>query len=375
MEPSLIKNHDFVAQWKDLEEDVLKACQRVGQSGCYVLGQEVATLEKALARSWGMAYGIGTGNGMDALEIALRAAGLQVGDLVLTTPLSAFASTLAILRAGGIPVYVDTDAHGLLDLNLVEETLAARSEIKWMLPVHLFGHCLDLERLAGLRDRYGLKIVEDCAQSIGATFGGKPCGTVGVAAVTSFYPTKNLGALGDGGAVLTNDGDIDSACRSLRDYGQSAKYVHTLLGLNSRLDEWQAAILVSAMLPRLSVNIKRRQQIAARYQAGITSRWVVAMPDVPGSESVYHLYPVLVGSFRDELRQHLQSQGIESAVHYPQLIPNQPAMSSISFERAGHLSQAQKIADEEVSLPIHPYLTEETVERVIQAVNQWTPNS
>jgi dTDP-3-amino-3,4,6-trideoxy-alpha-D-glucose transaminase len=375
MTSSQILNHDFVAQWRDLEKDVLSTCQRVGLSGSYVLGQEVISLERSLAQSCDVDYCIGTGNGMDALEIALRAAGLQDGDLVLTTPLSAFASTLAILRAGGIPVYVDTDSCGLLDFDLVEELLTQKPEIKWMLPVHLFGHCLDLERMTRLKDHFGLKIVEDCAQSIGARFRGKHCGTVGIASGTSFYPTKNLGALGDGGAILTNNLAIDSACRAWRNYGQSTKYVHALPGLNSRLDELQAAILVSVMLPRLSSQTKRRQQIAARYREKMTSPFIHSLPQAPGSESVYHLYPVLAGNFRAEFMSHLKCQGIQSAIHYPCLIPDQTALSSTPFQLGSTLSRAKKIADEEVSLPIHPYLSDESVEQVIHAVNQWVPKS
>ena len=367
-----VLNNDFAAQWRAIEGEVLDACRRVGRSGWYVLGREVAAFESSLATHWGLTSAIGTGNGMDAIEIVLRAGGLKRGDLVLTTPVSAFATTLAILRAGGVPVFVDTDDTGLIDLGQAETVLDRRPDIRWMVPVHLYGHCLDMPRLQILARR-GLRIVEDCAQSIGASHQGTRCGTAGFAATVSFYPTKNLGALGDGGAILTNDPDLASTCRQWRDYGQSAKYEHTVAGMNSRLDEWHAAILADAMLPRLDTATARRRAIAARYLAQLRSDHVQPLPVPPGSESVWHLFPVRVREDRPALLAHLAAHGVQSAVHYPAIIPDQPAMAAEAHEVASPLENARRLTREVLSLPVHPWLTDEQVETVVRAVNSWHP--
>lgn len=370
----MILSNDFTAQWQDCGSAILEACSRVGSSGWYVLGKEVTEFEQKLAESWQIPHAIGTANGMDAIEIALRAAGLQSGDHVLTTPLSAFASSLAIIRAGGIPIFCDTDATGLLDINLASDVLSRRPDIRWMLPVHLFGHCLDLDQLHALQKQNDVRILEDCAQSIGASHNSQPCGTAGFAAATSFYPTKNLGALGDGGAILTSDPDLAASCRSLRDYGQTAKYHHEHLGLNSRLDELQAAILRSAILPRLAAGTEQRRAIAAAYLSNLANPAVTPLPAPPYSHSVYHLFPVrIIHGNRDTFMQHLHQHGIQSAIHYPHLIPDQPAMQNARFACATPLDSARSLANSEVSLPIHPYLTDAQVAHVIQTVNQWTP--
>ncbi|MFN0126104.1 MAG: DegT/DnrJ/EryC1/StrS family aminotransferase [Verrucomicrobiales bacterium] len=367
-----VPNNDFAAQWRAIETDVLDACRRVGRSGWYVLGREVAAFEGALAAHWGLAEAIGTGNGMDAIEIALRAGGLNRGDRVLTTPFSAFATTLAILRAGGIPVFVDTDASGLIDLDLAESILDNRPDIRWMVPVHLYGHSLDMRRLQ-LLARRGVRIVEDCAQSIGASYHGTRCGTAGIAATVSFYPTKNLGALGDGGALLTDDPLLATASRQWRDYGQSAKYEHSMAGLNSRLDEWHAAILSDAMLPRLDDATARRRAIAARYLTELRSDHVQLLPIPPGSESVWHLFPVRVRADRPALLAHLANHGIQSAIHYPAIIPDQPAMSAEPHECASSLDTSRQLAQGVVSLPVHPWLSEAQIDAVVGVVNTWHP--
>lgn len=363
--------NDFTALWAAVEDDVIAATRQVGASGWYILGKEVAAFEEALAASWGLPHAVGTANGMDALEIALRAGGLQPGEKVMTTPLSAFASTLAIVRAGGLPVFVDTDAGGLMDLDQAEAALDADSSIRWLLPVHLYGHALDGSRLATLREKRGLQIIEDCAQSIGARTGGKAAGSIGLAAATSFYPTKNLGAFGDGGALLTADADLAARARQWRDYGQSAKYVHSLPGLNSRLDELQAAILRRAILPRLEEFTARRCEIAAQYQSAIRNPCVQVVPYGAHSSSVWHLFPVSVPQGRADFLRHLTAQGIQGGIHYPSIIPDQPAMKDVPHVCAGPLERSRALADAEVSLPVHPFLSDAQVERVIRAVNSW----
>ncbi len=367
--------NDFKRQWADTAVHVLEAVRAVGASGWYILGEEVLAFEEELARLWRRRHAVGCGNGLDGIEIALRALGLRPGEKVLTTPLSAFATTLAILRAGGVPVFVDVDRHGLIDLDECRDLLARDRSVRTMVPVHLYGHALDLDALADLKRKFELRIVEDCAQAIGACWGDRPAGSVGDLAVVSFYPTKNLGALGDGGAIATDDAAFAEACRVLRDYGQGDKYVHVRLGLNSRLDELHAAILRRAFLPRLAGWTERRRAIAARYREGIRNDAAAAYPVPARSQSVWHLFPVSVPAERREaFRDHLHGRGIVTSVHYPRIIPAQPAMEGRPFETAGDLPHARAAAGGEVSLPIHPYLGEEEIDRVIEHVNGWPPS-
>jgi dTDP-3-amino-3,4,6-trideoxy-alpha-D-glucose transaminase len=365
--------NDFVAQWREVGADAQAALARVGESGWLILGREVKSFEAELAAACQVPYVVGCANGLDAIEIALRVLGIAPGDKVITTPLSAFATTLAIVRAGGVPVFVDVDGSGLIDLESVADALSRDRSIKFCVPVHLYGHALDAQALQRIAALPGVQLVEDCAQAIGAQSRGKAVGTIGAAAATSFYPTKNLGALGDGGALFTRSADLAAQAQCLRDYGQSAKYVHARLGMNSRLDELQAAILRTALLPRLPQFTARRQAIAQKYRAGLENP-ALALPHVPdGSSSVWHLFPVLVDGPRQELIAHLDRAGIGSAIHYPTLIPDQPALAHVRFERLGSLTMAQRFAESELSLPIHPYLSDAQVERVIAACNDWTP--
>ena len=368
----MISANDFHRQWLDIQEDAVAAFRKVGESGWYVLGDEVREFEAALAAHSGVDHAIGVASGLDAIEISLKVLGCMPGDPVLTTPISAFATTLAILKAGAIPVFIDTDERGLLDLERCRDFFWRRPDIRFFVPVHLYGHALDVAALRRLREEFGVHIVEDCAQSIGARFDGQATGTAGQFAATSFYPTKNLGALGDGGAILTANPDWRAQAAILRDYGQSAKYRHELVGYNSRLDELQAALLHRAMLPRLNRWIERRRVIAARYLAGI-SHSEVHCPGAPeGSESSWHLFPVLVPPRRKPaFMEHLRAAGVQPAEHYPVIIPDQPVMAHTVFECADDCATARRIAASEVSLPIHPYLTDEEVARVSDAVNEW----
>lgn len=369
----MIVTNDFRSLWAEIGPEVLAAVERVGRSGWYVLGREVDEFERRLAASWGLPHAVGVASGQDAIEIALRSVGLRAGGKVLTTPLSAFATTLAIARCGGVPVFVDVDERGLIDLDACREALLAEPDIRHFVPVHLYGHALDLDRLQALQRSFALTIVEDCAQAIGARWRGRPVGTVGAAAAVSFYPTKNLGALGDGGAVLTAEPSIAARARVLRHYGQSATYVHDELGLNSRLDELQAALLADVLLPRVDAWTERRREVARAYGTGIRNP-AVKVPAVEArSESIWHLFPVLVeGSGRDRFREHLRQRGISSGEHYPRLIPDQKALrDSGRFEVRGDLVRARRYAEGEVSLPIHPYLSDDDVERVVAAVSDW----
>lgn len=368
----MIPANDFRRQWAEVGDAVLAAVARVGASGWYVLGAEVRRLETQLAAWWGLEHAVGVGSGLDALEIGLRVLGCGPGDSVLTTPLSAFATTLAIVRLGAVPVFVDTDERGLIDLGRCREYLKQHPEVRYFVPVHLYGHALDMEELRRLRTDFGLKIVEDCAQSIGARFCGQPTGTAGQIAATSFYPTKNLGAMGDGGALLTNDAELAGRARVLRFYGETARYRHEEIGYNSRLDEIQAAILADAHLPRLNAWIERRRAVAHAYGTAIRHGWVVAPGAPPGSESSWHLFPVHAPpERRSALLDHLKAHGVTGGVHYPAAIPDQPAMSRVPFRLSDDCATARRICASEVSLPIHPFLTAQEVARVAEIVNAW----
>ncbi len=369
----MILANDFPRQWQEIGEDLLEALRRVGASGWYVLGEEVCALEGTLASRWGVQHAIGVASGLDAIEISLRALGCGPGDRVLTTPVSAFATTLAIVKLGAIPVFVDTDASGLMDLDRCRAILQRRGDIRFLVPVHLYGHALNLSKLRALRDDFGLKVVEDCAQSIEARFGGERTGTAGQLAATSFYPTKNLGAMGDGGAILTDDADLASRIRALRDYGQSAKYVHDHVGYNSRLDELHAAFLRHACLPRLDKWTRRRREIAKSYIEGIQNPSVRTVSVPEGSEPCWHLFPVRVPeSARQAFIGHLKDSGVTAGIHYPAAIPDQPALQAVQFELADACVTARRLCATEVSLPIHPYLTDAEVAQVIRAVNTWS---
>lgn len=370
---AVVGMNDFQAQWQDVQSDALRAFERVGGSGWYILGREVREFENALAGCWGAASAVGVASGMDAIELALRALGCSAGDRVLTTPLSAFATTLAILKIGAIPVFADTGNDGAIDLKLCREALQA-ADIRYFVPVHLYGIPLPAAALQDLRDHFKLHIVEDCAQSIGALWQGRATGLVGRCAATSFYPTKNLGAMGDGGAVLTTDADLDARVRVLRDYGQTAKYRHDVIGSNSRLDELHAAYLRDVCLPRLDRWTARRRGIAAIYRNEIRHP-EVRLPVVSGdAEPCWHLFPVFVTpERRDHFLQHLKDSGIAAGIHYPVAIPDQGALRDTAWEwgAGSDGSVSRRLCAGEVSLPIHPYLNDESVFRVVQAINRW----
>jgi dTDP-4-amino-4,6-dideoxygalactose transaminase len=274
----------------------------VGESGWYILGDEVREFKAALARHWTAGHAVGVASGLDAVEISLKVLGCEPGDRILTTPLSAFATTLAIVKLGASPVFVDTDEFGMIDLGACRRVLERRRDIRFLAPVHLYGHALNLHELRSLRRDFGCLIVEDC-ESISASFDGLLTGVIGQMAATSFYPTKNLGAMGDGGAVLTSDAQYAAAARPLRDYGQRCKYRHDWVGYNSKLDEWQAAILRRAYLPKLPLWTERRRQIASQYLDGICHTNVRPLGRPEGSHSVWHLFPVLVDPPRKAVGQ------------------------------------------------------------------------
>lgn len=368
----MILQNDFKRQWELVQELVVDAVRRVGASAWYILGKEVEAFENSLAKLWGVSHAVGVGNGMDAIEIGLRCLDLQPGEKVLTTPFSAFATTLAILRAGGTPVFVDVDDVGCIDLAQCREVLLKDRSIRFLVPVHLYGFALPMQELARLKTDFELRVVEDCAQSIGASHGGIGVGTVGQVAATSFYPTKNLGALGDGGALLTNDAALADAATTLRNYGQAGHYVHSKLGLNSRLDEIHAAVLRSALLPNLQRWTEARRRTAQKYLSRIQNPSIQLLAPDSTMAPVWHLFPILAADgARDELRSYLEARGIMTGVHYPHIIPDQAALTKGSWQNAVEPVNARRFARCELSLPVHPFLTELEVDAVIAACNDW----
>jgi dTDP-3-amino-3,4,6-trideoxy-alpha-D-glucose transaminase len=368
----MILQNDFKRQWQFVEEPVWDAVRRVGASGQYILGKEVEVFESALAGFWGVSHAVGTANGLDAIEIGLRCLDLQPGERVLTTPFSAFATTLAIIRAGGVPLFVDVDDFGGIDLRQCRQVLEKDESIRFLVPVHLYGLPLRMEELARLKTDFRLQIVEDCAQSIGASFAGIKTGTVGQAAATSFYPTKNLGAMGDAGALLTNDPALAEKAKALRNYGQTAHYIHSQLGLNSRLDELHAAIMHEAFLPNLANWTEARRRVAEKYLTQIRHRSIQLFFPDRGMEAVWHLFPILADEgLRDQLQTYLKSCGIMTGLHYPRLICDQAALQKGAWQSAVDPVNARRLASRELSLPIHPFLTEQEVDHIIAACNSY----
>ncbi len=368
----MILSNDFQRQWSDVRTDVLRATEDFGASGIYILGDNLRRFEVNLASYWHRQHAIGVASGLDAIEISLKVLGCGSGDIVLTSPISAFATVLAILKLGATPVFADCDRYGLIDLAACRELLQRNRKIRYFVPVHLYGHALDSLALHSLKAEFDLMVVEDCAQSIAARFAGRPAGTVGQLAATSFYPTKNLGAMGDGGAILTDSAEIAEDVRKMRDYGQSRKYVHDVIGYNSRLDELQAAFMDRAFLPRLDAWIQRRRDIARRY-CGEVRNPHIAVPGVPdGSDSSWHLFPVIVAADRKlDFRDHLKNKGVQSSEHYPLALVEQPALCRSVMDQGNECPKARRFCQGEVSLPIHPYLSDHEVTQVIGAANSW----
>jgi dTDP-4-amino-4,6-dideoxygalactose transaminase len=364
----MILFNDFKQDSQSLLQEELDAVERVLKSGWYVLGNEVSSFEKDWADYIGVKHAIGVGNGMDALEIGLRALDIGPGDEVITTPMTAFATVLSILRAGAKPVLADINPNtAMLDLESVSRCVTPRTRAVML--VHLYGQTGPIETLSELCESKGIYLIEDCAQAHGAKIKDKMVGSYGVYSGWSFYPTKNLGAIGDGGALTTNSDEVADRARRLRNYGQSIRYHHTDIGLNSRLDEMQAAILRVRfkLLPKWT---ERRRQIAHAYAAGIRNEKISLMSlpkDV--NAHVHHLF-VLTSSLRNELERFLGENDVQSLIHYPIPIHQQPPCREIERDPLG-LVNTEKHAAECLSLPCHPGLSDVEIARVIELVNEF----
>jgi dTDP-4-amino-4,6-dideoxygalactose transaminase len=345
--------------------DVRRAIDRVVDRGWFVLGPEVEAFEAEFAAAMGASQAIGVGNGTDAIALILRALDIGEGDEVITAAVSAAYSALAIMMAGARPVFADIDPERLtIDPAAIERAITPRTRA--ILPVHLYGQPADMTAIARIASRHGLVIVEDCCQAHLATAEGRAVGTIGAAGAFSFYPTKNLGALGDGGAVVTNDAALAARIKRLRNGGQTDRYHHAEPGINSRLDEMQAAIL-RARLPRLQAWTDARRSLAAAYRSALAGAPITVLPERdPGH--VYHLF-VVRSAARRELQAHLTAHGIETLIHYPVPIPRQPAMAAAVNVAPAECPQADRACAEVMSLPLHPALDQDDVRHVAAAVN------
>lgn len=362
--------NEFTAEPAALKQAMGEAAQRVIASGWYVLGKELQAFEQQWAACCGVPYAVGVGNGMDAIEIALRALHIGKGDEVITTPMTAFATVLAILRAGAVPVLADIDADtALLAQASVQRCLSKKT--KALLLVHLYGQLRDMQSWQDFCQAHQIALLEDCAQSHGAQWHGKVAGSFGVAGAYSFYPTKNLGALGDAGMLVCADEALAQSASQLRNYGQSVRYHHPELGLNSRLDEMQAALLL-ARLPWLSAFTERRQAIAQQYRAHLRNPAVrLLAPPQQTAAHVYHQF-VICCQQRDALQAHLAARQIQTLIHYPIAVHLQPPCQQIQRDREG-LGRSEIHAAQCLSLPCHPQLDDKQVQHVIDTVNAF-PN-
>ena len=350
---------DFTQEYKIRKKEYTHAFDRVMTSGVYILSKEVQEFENNLAKYLNVKYCVGVANGLEAIQIALMVKGIGPGDEVITTPISAVATTLAILAVGAEPIFADTNEKGQIDSVQIEKLITKNT--KAILPVDLYGQPCDLVKIKEICKKHKLFLIEDACQAIGSTLDGKKLGTYGDVGCFSFYPTKNLGAFGDGGCLVTNNEKLAKTYRELRDYGQQTKYVHIRYGLNSRLDELHAALL-SVKLNYLDKDNAKRRIVAKRY--------IDKLKNIKGLELIlpenlddsnFHLF-VIKTKKRDELKKYLADNGIPSLIHYPITIPDQPMFKA--KYRNLKIPIARKFVKEILSLPCHPYLDDNEVDYV-----------
>jgi dTDP-4-amino-4,6-dideoxygalactose transaminase len=352
------------------------AIGRVLEGGSYILGREVAVFEAAFASFVGVGDAIGCASGTDAIELALRACGIGSGDLVFTVSHTAVATVAAIERAGAMPVLIDVEP-GTYTMAPYELARALKSQLPGrpgaVVPVHLYGQPADLAPICDAARGHDLRVIEDCAQSHGALYRGRLTGSLGDIGCFSFYPTKNLGALGDAGMVVTSKPDLASAMREVREYGWRERYVSTSAGINSRLDPLQAAIL-AVKLGNLSAGNARRQTIAARYDAGLSDLPLAVPARRPDASHVFHQYVIRLAE-RDAMRRHLAGRGIGTGIHYPVPVHLQPAYRNRFAAGPSGLGVSERAAGQILSLPIYPELSDEMVDRVISAIRSFFSQS
>ncbi len=355
---------DLTADYLELKEEVDAAIAAVLDSGWYILGEQVERFEDAFAAYCETSFAVGVASGTDALYLSLRACGVGPGDEVITVSHTAVATVAAIEQTGACPVLIDIDPHtATMDPNHI--AAAITEQTRAVVPVHLYGHPADMDPILNVSRRHNLYVIEDCAQAHGARYRGQRVGSLGDLAAFSFYPTKNLGALGDGGAVVTHNPDLAQRLRLLRQYGWQKRYVSQVPGHNSRLDEMQAAIL-RVKLRHLDARNKARRNLAQCYRQALADGPVVCPIEQADNQHVYHLF-VIQTPQRDDLRRHLQAQGIGSGVHYPVPVHLQPAYKRLGYA-PGSLPVTEKLAHQVLSLPMYPQLGQKQVQTVAQAI-------
>jgi dTDP-4-amino-4,6-dideoxygalactose transaminase len=354
------------------KEEIDQAIRRVLDSGWYILGQEVAAFEQEFAQYLGVSQAVGVGSGTDALEIALRACGVGVGDAVITVSHTVVATVAAIELVGAMPVLVDIDPITFtLDPNRLEDTIAQHqcSRIKAIIPVHLYGHPAAMPAIMEIARRHDLYVIEDCAQSHGAAIGEVKTGAWGDLAAFSFYPTKNLGALGDGGAVATNNADLAQKLRLIREYGWQRRYISEVTGMNTRLDEIQAAVL-RVKLQYLDKENAQRRQLGEIYNSCLAGTDLV-LPEVSQDvETVYHQY-VVKSPERDRLRDFLKDNKVGTLIHYPVPVHRQPAYQERVAIGSGGLQETENVVQEILSLPMYPQMINDRAQDVADLITGW----
>ena len=360
----MILFNDFISEYRLIKKEINQAISNVLDSGWFILGKELEKFENLFAKYLGVKYLVGVGSGTDAITLSLMALGIGDGDEVITTSLTAFPTITGILRSGAKPVLVDVLLKdGLINPDLIEQKINKKT--KCIIPVHLYGQSCEMDKIFTIVKRYNLKIVEDCAQAAGSLYGNNKTGTLGDCGAFSFYPTKNIGAYGDAGAISTNSEVLYKKLRMLRNYGQNSRYYHDLNGLNSRLDEFQAAIL-SVKLKYLDKWNEKRRQIAKNYNENLIS--VEPIKENHYGKHIYHLY-VIKTLNRVKLQLHLQKNGIQTLIHYPLSINKQKAFPSQINEI---FSNSEKLSNEILSLPIHPALKSTEIKKIVKCINEYS---
>jgi len=355
---------DLKKEFNEIKKEVFDMLTGILESSHYILGPKVSEFEKKILDYHGVPAAIGVASGTDALHLSLDALGIGERDEVITTPFTFFATVEAILYTGATPVFVDIEPDTLnIDLNLIEKKVTDRTRA--ILPVHIFGHPADMAGIQKIAKKYGLKIIEDCAQAFGAAINGKKVGSFGDAGCFSFYPSKNLGAYGDGGMITLNDSTLTDTIKKLRNHGSRGAYKHETIGFNSRLDEIQAGILLIKFNRIDEYNDKRRRK-AALYTK-LLSENVKCPPEKDGYYHVYHQYTIMSPK-RDTIQEKLKAAGIASVVYYPIPLHLQEALRYLGYKE-GDFPVAEKAAREVLSLPMHPYLEEETIQKIAGIIN------
>lgn len=363
---------DLSAQHRQIREEVLKEIVRVVDSQKFILGEDVQKLEAEIAPYCGAKHAIGCASGSDALVLALMALDIHPGDEVLTTPYTFFATAGAISRMGAIPVFADVEEDTFnLDIERVKEVLAKHPKVRAMIPVHLFGGCADMDPLCELAGERGIAVIEDAAQSIGSEYKNRRAGSIGEMGAFSFFPSKNLGGYGDGGLITTNDAKLAERLTALRVHGRTGKYFHQWIGINSRLDALQAAIL-RVKFRYLDSWSEGRQKNADHYRARLAELSVPVIPATPAPYQTRHVYNqfVIRGPRRDELQAHLKNAGIGSEVYYPLPLHLQPCYADLGLKQ-GDFPVSEKLAAESLALPIHSELSADDVEYVCESVRSF----